>query len=169
MTDPALEAAEIFGERTQPNSPEGTAYSGADECEDSQEPKQPKQARVDIGPFAKFPNKFFSSGMARKVGRSGSLLYFALCENANRYRVPSNTFKASDKALASETGLSPRTMRNVRIKLWENGLVEYSREPGESYTYTLLPQCLKWLKRTERLRHKQQPRAMFARRAKQAP
>ena len=132
-------------------------------------PEQPRQKSVDIGLFAKFPNKFFGSGMARKVGRSGTVLYFALCENANRNRDSSNSFKASDNALASETGLSPRTIRNVRIKLRENGLVEYSREPGESYTYTLLRQDLKWLKRSERPRQKQRPRAMAARRAKHAP
>jgi DNA-binding transcriptional ArsR family regulator len=125
-----------------------------DEWLETQKPK------LDIGPWARFPNKFFGSGMARKVGPSASVLYFALCENANRNREPSNTFKTSDKALASETGLSPRTMRNVRTKLLENGLVAYSREPGQNYTYTLLRQELKWLSRSERPRLKKRPRAM---------
>ncbi len=118
---------------------------------------------LNIGPWARFPNKFFGSGMARKVGASASLLYFALCENANRPREPSNTFKASDKSLSSETGLSPRTMRDARTKLFENGLVTYSRPPGQSYTYKLLPQDLQWLKPIERPRQKRKPRAMAAR------
>jgi len=124
-----------------------------------------QKPKLDIGLWARFPNKFFGSGMARKVGTSASVLYFALCENANRDQEPSNTFKASDKALASETGLSPRTMRDARITLFENGLVSYSREPGQSYTYTLLRQELKWLKRSERPRQKLKPRAMAAARA----
>jgi hypothetical protein len=107
--------------------------------------------------------------MARQVGPSASLLYFALCEIANRDRDHSNTFKKSDKFLAKETGLSPRTIRNVRIKLWENGLVECRRENGQSYTYTLLPQKLPWVPNAARLREKRKPRAMAARRAKYEP
>jgi DNA-binding transcriptional ArsR family regulator len=122
---------------------------------------QPQKA-FDIGPYAKFPNKFFSSGTARKVGISASVFYFALCENANRFKPPSNTFKATDNAIASETGLSPRTIRNVRTKLVENGLISCSREPGQGFTYTLVRQELKWLKRSDRPRQKQRPRAMRA-------
>ena len=130
-------------------------------------PEMERRKSVDIGLFARFPNTFFGSGMARKLGPSASILYFALCENANRNRVPSNTFKASDKSLASETGLGPRTIRNIRTKLYENRLVEYSREPGERYTYTLLRQELKWLTRSERPRLKRRPRGNAALRAKQ--
>lgn len=168
MDDPALAAAEIFGDRPEPMNEHGLpgVFQTRGESADGTDTEPPRQ-KLDIGPFARFPNKFFGSGIGRKVGRSPSLLYFALCENANRNREPSNTFKASDKALESETGLSARTIRNARIKLWENGLVEYSREPGESYTYTLLRPDLKWLKRADRPRHKQRPRAMAVRMAKQ--
>ena len=161
-----LTADEIFRERSEPNPLDAHRRSEvplADgESGDWPEPEPQRQKSVDIGPFAKFPNKFFGSGMARKIGPSASVLYFAFCENANRNREPSNTFKASDKALASETGLSPRTMRDARIKLVENRLVSCSREPGQSYTYTLLPQELKWLKRSERPRQKRKPRAIAA-------
>jgi hypothetical protein len=136
-----------------------TGGAASDAWSNAQKPK------LDIGPWARFPNKFFGSGMARNVGTSATVLYIALCENANRNQEPSNTFKASDKALASETGLSPRTMRDARIKLSENGLVSYSREPGQSYTYTLLRQELKWQKRSERPRQQRKPRAMTAARA----
>ena len=130
-----------------------------DECPEIQKPK------LDIGPWARFPNKFFGSGMARKVGTSASVLYFALCEAANRNREPSNTFKASDKALASDTGLGTRTITDARTKLLENKLVSFSREPGESYTYTLLKQDLKWVKRSDRPRQKLKPRAYAVGRA----
>ena len=136
--------------------------TGDDTCDECPETHRPK---LDIGPWARFPNKFFGSGMARKVGTSASVLYFALCENANRDREPSNTFNTSDKRLASETGLSPRTMRDARIKLFENGLVSYSREPGQNYTYTLLRKELKWLKPSDRPRQKRKPRAMAVARA----
>lgn len=130
----------------------------------------PRQKSVDIGLFARFPNTFFSSGMARKLGPSASVLYIALCENANRNCPPSNTFAAADKTLAWETGLSPRTLRNVRIKLMENGLVKYGREPGQKYTYTLLRQELKWLKVAERPpRQERRPRGMAAAKAKLEP
>jgi len=136
-----------------------TGATTSDAWPEAQKPK------LNIGPWARFPNKFFGSGMARKVGASASVLYFALCENANRDRQPSNTFKASDKALASETDLSPRTIRNARNKLIDNGLISCSRKPGESFTYTLLRQDLKWLKRSKRPRQKRKPRAMAAVRA----
>jgi len=129
------------------------------------EPEPSRAQPFDIGQWARFPNRFFSSGLASRIGPSASLLYLALCENANRPQPPSNTFKASDRALASETGLSTRTIRDVRITLMENGLIEYAREPGQSYTYTLLRQELKWLNLAERPRQKRKPRAMAATRA----
>jgi len=123
---------------------------------------------LDIGLFARFPNKFFGSGLARKIGPSASVLYLALCETANRGNGRNNIFTARDKSLAWETGLSPRTIRNLRAKLIENGLVKLSQEPGQNYTYTLLRQELKWFKNAERPpRQKQRPRGMAARRAKE--
>lgn len=170
MSVPVLTADEIFGEQPKPNPPEADGLAEVPtpdgEKKDLPESKPQRRDSFDVGPYARFPNKFFSSGMASKVGTSASVLYFALCENANRPQPPSNTFKASDKALASETGLSPRTMRDARIRLFENRLVSYSREPGQSYTYTLLRQELKWLKLSERPRQKRRPRADAAAKAK---
>ena len=113
---------------------------------------------VEIGQFTKIPNRFFSSGTASKIGQSASLLYLALCENANRNG--ENTFSASDRALASETGLGPRTIRDARITLDETGLIRSSREPGRSYVYTLLLLELKWARLENRPRQKQRPRAL---------
>ena len=128
-----------------------------------------RQKSVDIGLFAKFPNKLFGSGLARRLGASACVLYFALCENANREA--SNTFKAKDRDLAWETGLSPRTIRNARIKLLEHGLVEYSRSQlGERYTYVLIRQELGWFKKDERSpRQKRKPRGRTASSATHGP
>ncbi len=148
-------------EEEEPTSRDGIEYGPETD---------PRKRGVDIGSFAKFPNKFFGSGMARKIGPSASVLYLALCENANRSRERSNSFRARDKDLAWETGLSPRTIRNVRAKLLENGLAHFRREPGQNYTYTLTRQDLKWFKPAERPpRQKQRPRGMAAQRAERQP
>ncbi|MGB9152018.1 MAG: hypothetical protein WCD70_02910 [Alphaproteobacteria bacterium] len=115
---------------------------------------------VEIGPFFKMPNKFFGSGTAQKLGPSGSLLFTALHEHANREGA--NTFKASDKALASETTLSTRTICDARKKLVENNLIACSRENGQSFTYTLSPLTLEWLPLADRPRLKRRPRAIHA-------
>lgn len=121
-----------------------------------------EKPKVDIGPFTMIPNRFFGSGMAQRLGPSASLLYLALCEHANRGS--GNTFKrgSSDNALASETGLSPRTLCDARKKLIEHDLIACSREKGQSFTYTLFPPPLKWLPLDERPRQKQKPRALHA-------
>lgn len=117
----------------------------------TQPPKGP-----NIGPFSKIPSKFFSSGTAASLGPSASLMYLALCEHANRHG--GTTFKASDKALASETGLSPRTLSNSRKKFDSRKLLTCAREKGQSFVYTLHPLELQWRKLEDRLRQKQKPR-----------
>jgi len=119
--------------------------------------------QVEIGPYSKMPSKFFGSGTASRLGASASLVFLALCEHANRDG--SNTFKASDRALASETGLGPRTICNARKKLIESSLISCIRENGQSFTYTILAQALKWTPLNERLRPKKKPRAIHASRA----
>lgn len=117
---------------------------------------------VEIGPFSKIPSKFFGSGIASSLGTSPSLLYIALCENANRNN--GNTFRASDKALASETGLGTRTICDARKKLIEYGLIFCSREDGQSHKYTIENPQLKWVPLRDRLRKKMKPRAIPSRR-----
>ncbi len=118
----------------------------------------PKSKRfVDIGEFTKIPNKFFGSGTACALGTSASLLFLALCENANRNG--STSFKASDRALSSETGLGTRTICDARKRLLEKGLVSCAREMGESYVYTLLKSELGWVRLSERPRAGCKPRA----------
>jgi hypothetical protein len=135
---------------------------------DSRAPKQAygnghaaKASMVEIGPFTKIPNKFFGSGTVAMLGKSASLLYLALCEHANRNS--DLTFKASDKALASDTGLATRTICEVRKMLIEKRLIICERAPGESFVYTLFPLSLTWIPVRDRPREKGQPRALHAR------
>lgn len=116
--------------------------------------------QVDIGPYTKIPNKFFGSGLAAKLGPSAALLYIALCEHANRNG--SNTFKASDEALASDTGLGPRTICDARKALAEHNLITLARRKGQSYTYTVCQLSLEWVRLEHRLRPKRKPRALHA-------
>lgn len=123
--------------------------------------KQPEPSgKVEIGRFTMLPRMLFGSGMAAKLGQSATLLYVALWEHANRNS--GNTFKASDSALASDTGLAPRTISGLRQKLLDNGLVEVSRKPGQSSLYTLLPQAFEWMQVDLRPRRKRNPRAYGA-------
>jgi len=123
-------------------------------------------APVDIGPFSKIPNKFFGSGIAAQVGPSSALLFLALCEHANRNS--NMSFKASDAALASDTGLAPRTICQARKRLVEMKLVSCDRQDGRSYTYTLAKYNFTWMALRERPRSKRNPRALHASRLKSA-
>ena len=114
----------------------------------------------DLGPWTKIPSKFFGSGTAAKIGTSASLFYLALCEHGNRWE--SNTFKASDKAIAADTGLSSRKISDARKAAVEEGLITCEREPGSSFVYTLLPLKLKRVPLEERPRQKRKPRGLHA-------
>lgn len=115
---------------------------------------------VNIGDFFKVPNKFFGSGLAAKLGSSTAIVYTALCECANRaWPRSSDKFSISDRSLAADTGLSPRTIGKARRSLVAARLVTCERERGCSFTYTLLPQAFKPVSRQLRQRQKRRPRA----------
>jgi hypothetical protein len=120
---------------------------------------------VDIGPYTQIPNRFFGSGMAARLGPSAGFIYLALCDHANRNGDVS--FKASDKALASETTIAPRTICNARKKLIEYGLISCKREKGQSHVYTLLKPSWEWKPLKERHRRTLKPRALHASRIPQ--
>lgn len=111
---------------------------------------------VRIGPFAKFPNRLFGSGLAATLGPSATLVYLNLCDHANREG--DNTFRVSDRALAADTGIGPRTITNARKALLEGDLITCSQEPGRSYQYTLKTPSLKWKPQKERPRARLKPR-----------
>lgn len=120
----------------------------------------PSRSKVDIGPFSMIPNKFFGSGIAANLGPSPSLLFVALCEHANRHS--SLSFKASDAAIASDTGLGTRTISQARKRLVEFNLVSCDRQDGRSYTYKLKKYDFKWQSVNERPRPIRKPRAIHA-------
>jgi len=120
---------------------------------------QGRQA-LDIGGYAKFPNRLFGSGMAARLGPSATLIYLALCDHANRKSEMS--FSASDNALAGDTGIAPRTIFNARKKLIEYGLISCEREKGRSHIYTLLKPSWEWKPLKERPRRTLKPRALHA-------
>jgi hypothetical protein len=115
-----------------------------------------KQQAVDVGRFFQVPYRLFSSGLGAKIGPSAGWLYMALLSHANDNH--SLTFAVSSKALASDTGMAPRTIGEAKKKLKELGLIEYSAEPGHKERYTLKKPELERVKRDERPRKKQKPR-----------
>jgi hypothetical protein len=125
-------------------------------------PMPVKQGRqpIEIGPYAQFPNRFFGSGMGARLGPSAGYVYFALLDHANR--VGKMSFSASDKALAGDTRIAPRTICNARKKLIEYGLISCEREKGRSHVYTLLKPSWDWKPLKERLRRTLKPRAYHA-------
>jgi hypothetical protein len=115
---------------------------------------------VEIGNFSKMPNQFFGSGLAGKLGISSSLLFLALCEHANRNSA--NSFAVSDRALASDTGLAPRTICDARKSLIEAKLISCFRDKGRSFTYTLSKYEFRWVGLKERPRAKRRARALHS-------
>ncbi len=116
--------------------------------------------RVDIGPFTKIPHRLFGSGRAALLGPSATLLLIALCDHANRNG--GNTFSASDRALAADTALSPRTIFNARKRLREFQMLSAERENGRSYRYTLPKFEMDWVPIKDRPRAKKRARALYA-------
>ena len=124
-----------------------------------------RQSTVEIGLYSKMPRRFFGSGTAALIGPSAALLFLALCEHANRNN--GNTFKASDNALASDTGLGTRTIFDARNTLIERNLISCSRQEGQSYVYTLPAYSFDWIRLEDRPRPKLKPRALRASRVGQ--
>jgi DNA-binding transcriptional ArsR family regulator len=131
----------------------------------SQQAGKQRQATgaVQIGEFSKIPNKFFGSGKAAEIGPTASLLFLALCEVANRYQAMS--FSISDRSLAADTGLAPRTICEARKRLREKKLIQCSREKGRSFTYSLAEYKLPWIAVKDRPSTKRRARAMRGTRA----
>jgi hypothetical protein len=115
------------------------------------------RAGPDLGPYFTVPKGIIRSGIAAQIGPSALALYIALCEHANRDNTVS--FTASDKALASDTDISERTIGELRKILVERKLIECRREPGHSFEYTLLPVKGDWVRIVDRPRIKRNPRA----------
>lgn len=114
----------------------------------------------EVGPYFIVPKGLFHNGIAARVGPSAVTVYVALCEHANRRN--GNVVSVSDRALAADTGVAERTIRDVRTKLYREGVISFVREPGQSYTYTLLPVQPAWIAIKDRPRQPKKRRALHA-------
>jgi hypothetical protein len=116
-----------------------------------------------LGPYFITPKGLFQNGIAARIGASAVTIYVALCEQANRKN--GNVVSISDRSLASDTGVSERTIREIRPNLCRERLVSFNREPGHSYTYTLFPvELAPRIPVKERPRQPKKPRALYAER-----
>lgn len=113
-----------------------------------------------LGPYFTVPKGLIQNGIAARIGPSAVTVYVALCEQANRKN--GNSLSVSDKTLAADTGVAERTIRNIRTRLSEAGLVLFEREPGSSYSYTLVAvQLARRVPVKERLRQPKKPRGVL--------
>lgn len=109
-----------------------------------------------IGRFARFPYRLFGSGLGAALGTSAGWLYVALCDQANRSS--SVRFRVTDRTLAANTGLSERTIIDLRKHLAEKGLIEFSVSPGQRPVYELKAIPETDIHPSERPREKRKPR-----------
>ena len=124
-------------------------------------PAKDEKHSVDIGQFTKIPNRLFSSGTARDLKPSATLLYVALCDHANRNG--SNHSRLPTRHSHLDTTLSPRTICDARKKLDRKETDCRHARKGPSYFYTLTVQKLDRVPLPKRPRLKLQPRAYHAR------
>jgi DNA-binding transcriptional ArsR family regulator len=126
-------------------------------------PVTKRAGRVELGPYFTVPKVLIQSGIAGRIGPYATVVYIALCEHANRgKREDQNTFSVSDRALAADTGIAERTIRNHRTKLVEQGLISCRRDTGQSYIYTILLLPSEWVPIKDRPRKKRKRRALHA-------
>jgi hypothetical protein len=122
-----------------------------------------RAGRVELGPYFIVPKGLIQGGIAGRIGPHATAVYIALCEHANRgNREDQNTFSVSDRALAADTGVAERTIRDIRTKLIEKHLIMCEREAGQSYSYTLLPLTNTFIRIEERPRQIKRRRALHA-------
>lgn len=114
----------------------------------------------DVGPYFNAPKGLYLNGIAARIGASAVAVYLALCLHANQKN--GNVFPVSDRTLAADTGVAERTIRDVRTRLQAEGLISFVRDPGQSYTYTLMPIQLARMAVKERLRQPKKRRALHA-------
>jgi hypothetical protein len=122
-----------------------------------------RAGRVELGPYFIVPKGLVQGGIAGRIGPHATAVYIALCEHANRgKREDQNTVSVSDRALAADTGVAERTIRDILTKLIEKHLVRCERGAGQSYSYTLLPLTTAFIPIEDRPRQIKRRRALHA-------
>jgi hypothetical protein len=126
FSDESLSAWSPPRKLQSPSSPEKQRRKDADWWE-----------RAGFGGYARMPYNLHRSGIAARIGPDAVALYAGLLDQANRNS--STRFKVADRKLAANTGISTRTILELRKVLIEAGLVKYTVERGYSGVYELLP------------------------------
>lgn len=88
-----------------------------------------------IPKFFGMPQEVVRLGIWAKLRPTEAKVYVGLWHESERYRT--RELLRTDRDLQKLAGVSPRALRDARIKLQERGLVRYSGEPGAPYAYTL--------------------------------
>jgi hypothetical protein len=81
------------------------------------------------------PQSVMRLGTWARLKPSEQSLYICLLHESERYST--RRIRRSDSELVQLSGGSSRAFRNARIKLKENGLIDYERGRGNVYVYML--------------------------------
>ncbi len=86
-------------------------------------------------PFFTVPQYVVESGLWAHMTYSQKAVYVVLLWRSERRSSP--VFQLADKDLFEKSRVARRTIREVRIRLREFGLIKYYCKPGDSYCYTI--------------------------------
>lgn len=81
------------------------------------------------------PPELLETGAFGEMSPSAIRLYLFLCWKSDRRT--SRRFEAKDSEATAKGGAKSRSLTNARIELRQRGLIQFEREPGGEYTYTL--------------------------------
>jgi hypothetical protein len=87
-------------------------------------------------PFYSVPQHLVNSGKLKKLSEGAHKLYQLILFKAQKHtRV---ALELSNREIHESVGLSANTVRRGRTELWEAGLIESQRAPGDRFTYVIL-------------------------------
>jgi hypothetical protein len=90
---------------------------------------------VMLPQFFGVPQRLVRSGLLTRLKPAQLCLYVGLLHDSERYCT--RELIRSDQQLTALTGVSPRSLRDARIKLQEHGLIQYQLHPGRRCTYVI--------------------------------
>ncbi len=86
-------------------------------------------------PFFARPQWVIDAGVWPQLTPSAKDLYVALLHQSQR--CSSLSVRLTDKKIRERVGASSRALRNARTKLFETGMVSFTRAEGAKYVYTI--------------------------------
>src|SRR5262249_25004302 len=90
---------------------------------------------VMLPKFFGVPQHLVRSGLLKRLKPAEVKLYLGLLHDSERYR--NRELIRSDQQLTDLIGVSPRSLRDARIKLQEHGLVQYELPAGRKGRYVI--------------------------------